>query len=204
MSRQLKKSTRGGRALLFARNFFRHPRMLGSLVPSSPFLIKRVLRRVDWSSARVIVEYGAGVGTFTGEILRRMRPDGMLVAFETNDEFVQYLRESLRDPRLHIVHGSADRVGDVLERLGRGPADYVISGIPFSTIPEGARESILRATRAALRPRGALIVYQFTRRILPSLERVFGRGRVSRDFEPRNILPAQLFYCTTAAADRAA
>jgi phospholipid N-methyltransferase len=163
------KSTRGGKALLFARNFFRHPRMLGSLVPSSPFLIKRVLRRVDWGSARVIV---------------------------------QYLRDSLHDPRLHIVHGSADRVGEVLERLGRGPADYVISGIPFSTIPEDARESILRATRAVLHPRGALIVYQFTRRILPSLERVF--GRVSRDFEPRNILPAQLFYCTTAAADRAA
>ena len=202
MSRPLMKSTRGGKALLFARNFFRHPRMLGSLVPSSPFLIKRVLRRVDWGSARVIVEYGAGVGTFTGEILRRMRSDALLVAFETNDEFVQYLRDSLHDPRLHIVHGSADRVGEVLERLGRGPADYVISGIPFSTIPEDARESILRATRAVLHPRGALIVYQFTRRILPSLERVF--GRVSRDFEPRNILPAQLFYCTTAAADRAA
>ena len=202
MSGPLKKSTRGRKALLFARNFFRHPRMLGSLVPSSHFLIKRVLRRVDWANARVIVEYGAGVGTFTAEILRRMRPDAVLVAFETNDEFVQYLRESLRDPRLHIVHGSADRVGEVLERLGRGPADYVISGIPFSTIPEDAREAILRSTRAALRPRGALIVYQFTRRILPSLERVF--GRVSRDFEPRNILPAQLFYCTTAAAHRAA
>lgn len=197
-----KKSALGGKALLFARNFFRHPRMLGSLVPSSPFLIRRVLRRIDWASARVIVEYGAGVGTFTAEILRRMHPDATLVAFETNDEFVAYLRDSIRDPRLHIVHASADRVGEVLERLGRGPADYVISGIPFSTIPEPAREGILRSTRAALRPRGALIVYQFTRRILPSLERVF--GRVSRDFEPRNILPAQLFYCTTAAADRAA
>src|SRR5688500_12950658 len=176
--------------------------MLGALVRSAPVPIKRVLRRIDWSTARVIVEYGAGVGTFTAEILRRMRPDAVLVVFETNDEFVQYLRESLRDPRLHIVHGSADQVGHVLKRLGRGPADYVISGIPFSTIPEDTREAILRSTREALRPRGALIVYQFTRRILPSLERVF--GRVARDFEPRNILPAQLFYCTTAAADRAA
>ncbi len=201
MSVSGKKSSLAGKALLFARNFFRHPRMLGSLVPSSPFLIKRVLRRIDWNTARVIVEYGAGVGTFTAEILRRMRPDAILVVFETNDEFVQYLREYLNDPRLHIVHGSADQVGDVLKRLGRGPADYVISGIPFSTIPENAREAILRSTREALRPRGALIVYQFTRRILPSLERVF--GPVKRDFEPRNILPAQLFYCTTAA-ERAA
>jgi phospholipid N-methyltransferase len=91
-----KKPSRGGKALLFARNFFRHPRMLGSLVPSSPFLIKRVLRRIDWGTARVIVEYGAGVGTFTSEILRRMRPDAILIAFETNDDFVRYLRDTLR------------------------------------------------------------------------------------------------------------
>src|SRR3712207_8679628 len=48
--RSKNKGGLGGKALLFARNFFRHPRMLGSLVPSSPFLIKRVLRRIDWSS----------------------------------------------------------------------------------------------------------------------------------------------------------
>ena len=188
--------------LLFTRNFFKHPRMLGSLIPSSRFLIDQLLRQIDWARAELIVEYGPGVGTFTTEILRRMRPDATLVVFETNSEFVRFLRDSLRDPRLHIVHGSADQVASVLERLGRGPADYIISGIPFSTIPEDRREAILRATREALRPRGALIVYQFTRRILPSLERVF--GRVSRDFEPRNILPAQLFYCTSATADRAA
>ena len=188
--------------LLFARNFFKHPRMLGSMIPSSRFLIEHVLKQIDWDKARVLVEYGPGVGTFTTEVLRRMHPDATLVVIETNEEFVRFLRESIRDPRLHIVHGSADQVGAVLERLGRGPADYVISGIPFSTIPENARESILRSTRDALRPRGALIVYQFTRSILPSLERVF--GRVARDFEPRNILPAQLFYCTSTAADRAA
>ena len=46
---------------LFALNFFKHPRMLGSIIPSSRFLIERVLRQVDWKRARVIVEYGPGV-----------------------------------------------------------------------------------------------------------------------------------------------
>jgi phospholipid N-methyltransferase len=66
--------TRTGDALLFARNFFRHPRMLGSIVPSSRFLIKELLQPIDWNQARVIVEYGPGVGVITAEILRRMRP----------------------------------------------------------------------------------------------------------------------------------
>ena len=179
--------------LLFARNFFKHPKMLGSLIPSSRFLIDQVLGQIDWKRARVIVEYGPGVGTITSEILRRMRPDTTLMVIETNEDFVDFLRESLPDPRLQIVHGSAADVGTLLEQRGLGSADYVISGIPFSTMPDEVRDSILRETRSALDPRGAFLVYQFSRRVLPYLEQVF--QRVQRDFEPRNVLPAQLFYC---------
>ena len=51
--------------LLFALNFFRHPFMLGSIWPSSRYLVNEVLRPVDWERASVIVEYGQGVGTIT-------------------------------------------------------------------------------------------------------------------------------------------
>src|SRR5215831_14170032 len=92
-----------GDALLFARNFFRHPRMLGSIVPSSRFLIKQLLQPIDWPRAQVIVEYGPGVGGITAEILRRMRPDAMLIAIETNPAFVDFLRASFADERLRVV-----------------------------------------------------------------------------------------------------
>ena len=52
-------------SLLFALNFFLHPSMLGSLVPSSRFVIQDVMAQVDWDRARVVVEYGPGVGTIT-------------------------------------------------------------------------------------------------------------------------------------------
>lgn len=177
--------------LLFARNFFKHPLMLGSLIPSSRYLIAHLLRQMDWPRTRVVVEYGPGVGTITSEVLRRMPADGTLVAIEMNEEFVEYLREALPDPRLHVVHGSAEDVAAVLARLGCGPADYVISGIPFSTMPEDVRERILHATRSALRPDGAMLVYQFSGKVWPHLQRVF--DDVHRDFEPRNVLPAWVF-----------
>jgi phospholipid N-methyltransferase len=180
--------------LLFARNFLKHPRMLGSLIPSSRFLIEQVLRQMDWARARVIVEYGPGVGTITTEILRRMGPDARLVVFETTPDFVRFLRETVRDQRLHIVHGSAGEIENVLRQLGLGGADYVISGIPFSTMPESLRASILRATHAALGDEGAFIVYQFSSKVKPYLEETF--GQVDRGFEPLNILPAHLYYCT--------
>ena len=184
---------RSGYALLFARNFFRHPRMLGSIVPSSRFLVRQLLEPINWGRARVIVEYGPGVGGITREVLRQMRADATLVAIETNPDFVRHLNETISDPRLHVVAGSAAQVDLILRRLGLTSADYIISGIPFSTIPAAERELILRKTVAVLEPGGAFLLYQFSKRILHDLTRVF--GYVGRQFQPLNLLPAHLFIC---------
>jgi phospholipid N-methyltransferase len=179
--------------LLFGRNFIKHPKMLGSLIPSSRFLVNHLLAEVDWSRARVLLEYGPGVGTFTTEILRRMRPDAVLVALETNTDFVRFLKRRFRDERLHVIHGSAADADAVLADLGLGRADYVISGIPYTTMSPDLRDVILHKTRSVLNPDGAFLVYQFTRAVLPYLQREF--GSVYQDFEPLNVMPARLFYC---------
>jgi phospholipid N-methyltransferase len=44
-----------------------------------------------------------------------------------------------------------------------------------------------------LQPDGSFLVYQFTRAVLPYLRQVF--PHVHQEFEPRNIMPARLFYC---------
>jgi phospholipid N-methyltransferase len=185
--------------LLFARNFVLHPHMLGSVIPSSRFLVNQVLEPIDWGRAQVIVEYGPGVGTFTAEILRRMRADAHLVVIETNRDFVRFLRRAFPDVRLHVVHDSAACVREVLQRLGLPAAQYIISGIPLGSMPDPVRAQIVGATRAALAPGGAFLVYQFTARVLPVLQRTF--GSVRRSFERRNLPPAQLFVCATGLAD---
>jgi phospholipid N-methyltransferase len=198
---RISNTARSGRALLFARNFFRHPRMLGSIVPSSRFLIKQLLEPIDWAQARVIVEYGPGVGSITAEILRRMRPDASLIAIETNPEFVGFLRASAEDERLHVVEGSAESVVEILRQHGHEKASYVISGIPFSTISAPLRERILRKTLSVLEPHGLFLVYQFSTRVLQDLRRIF--GSVRHQFEPLNVLPAHLFFCRPGAVSAA-
>lgn len=185
--------TRSEQILLFGRNFVKHPRMLGSLIPSSRFLVGRVLRQVDWGRAGTVVEYGPGVGTITGEILRRLRPDGSLITIEMNRDFVHYLRRTVPDRRLLVVEGSAADVESILADRRLAHADYVISGIPYSTMPAEVRERILRATHSVLHPHGAFLVYQFTRAVLPYLRDTF--ALVDQEFEPRNIMPARLFFC---------
>lgn len=192
------KTLRGEETLLFAKNFLQHPKMLGSLIPSSRFLVDRLLNKVDWRRARTVVEYGPGVGTITERILERMSPDARLVVFEMNEDFVRYLGRAYPDPRLHVVHGSAETVQCELDRLKLDGADYIISGIPFTTMPVELRETIMRESRRALNPRGAVLVYQFTRAVLPYLRSHF--TQIDQDFEPRNILPARLFYCTQEMA----
>lgn len=190
----LHKSSRSEETLLFAKNFLQHPKMLGSLIPSSRFLIDRLMSKIDWKRARTIVEYGPGVGTITAHILERMSPDARLVVFEMNERFVRYLVRVFPDSRLHVVHGSAENVQKELDRLKLDGADYVISGIPFNHMRFEIREKITRQTREALNPGGEVLIYQFTRTVLPHLRTHF--DKVHQEFELRNFLPARLFYCT--------
>jgi phospholipid N-methyltransferase len=174
--------------------------MLGSVIPSSRFLVNRLLKEIDWSRAKVIVEYGPGVGVFTAEILRRMGPDAALIAFELNDDLVDFLRRSIGDPRLHIVHGSAADVRTVLEGLGHSNADYIVSGIPYTTMPASVRDTILQESRAMLATGGMFLVYQFSRASLPFVRQVFSDVRVER--EMLNVPPATTYVCRVGDGDR--
>ena len=176
---------------LFFREFLRHPVMVGSVIPSSRACIDRMLAPVDWAATKVFVEYGPGVGTFTRVVLERMAPDATLVTIDTNPAFNEHLGRTIRDSRLQRVLGSAAEVEDVLERLGLGPADYVLSGLPFSTLPPGVGDAIAAATARALKPGGAFLVYQFNPRVRGFLEPHF--ERIDDAFELMNIPPCQLW-----------
>jgi phospholipid N-methyltransferase len=187
-------SARFSSVALFARNFFKHPSMLGSIVPSSPFLVKDLMAQIAWDRARLVVEFGPGVGTITREVLKRMRPDAVLVVIELNPDFVKHLSDTISDPRLRVVYGSAADVRRILIEQGLGAADYIISSIPYSIMPGPLRQEIIAESRLALKPQGSLLVFQYTRTILPYLESSF--SSVSLNFQLFNILPALIFHCT--------
>jgi len=176
----------------FLRGFLKNPVMVGSIIPSSRVLIEKMLDPVDWASTRVFVEYGPGVGTFTRPILERLSPDATLVTIDTNPEFTRFLRESIDDPRLVPVHGSAAEVEKILADRDLGSADYVLSGLPFSTLPAGVGEDIAEATAKVIRPGGAFLVYQFSPKVLNFIKPHF--GPIERGFEWVNVPPATLFW----------
>jgi phospholipid N-methyltransferase len=178
--------------LQFLRGFIKHPVMVGSIIPSSSKLIDKMLGPVEWEKTKLFVEYGPGVGTFTRPVLQRLGPDARLVTIDTNAEFTNYLKEAIDDPRLIAVTGSAADVEKILADRGLGQADYVLSGLPFSTLPPGVGDAIGEATANVIRPGGAFLVYQFSPKVRDFIAPFF--ERIERGFEWVNVPPATLFW----------
>jgi phospholipid N-methyltransferase len=182
-----------GRAppLLFARTFLRHPNMVGSAFPASRWMVERMLAPLDLSSTRLFVEYGPGTGVFTRAVLDRLPARATLLAIDTSPDFVAHLRLTLPDPRLRAVHGSAGDILRLLHDMALPAADYILSGLPFSTVGQEQAERIMAASRDALGPEGQFLAYQMRTAIRPLLERHI--GPVRSDFEWRNIPPCHLY-----------
>ncbi len=193
VARAIRRSERAPSArTMFLDGFLRHPGMIGSIIPSSRYLIDAMLAPIDWGSVRTFVEYGPGVGPFCRPILERLSTDARYVAIDANPDFVRYLRRTVHDPRLDIVHGSAAEVERILVDRGLERADQVLSGIPFSTLPPGIGERIVAVTHNILAPGGAMMIYQFSSRVRRLLDPAF--KRIDTAIAWRSLPPARLFW----------
>ncbi|MFC3213729.1 class I SAM-dependent methyltransferase [Novosphingobium panipatense] len=177
---------------VFLEGFIRNPVMVGSIVPSSRFTINRMLARVDWANTKLFVEYGPGVGTFCQPVLDRLPREGTLLVIDTNPLFIDYLRRTITDSRFIAVHGSAADVEEIVRAHGHEQADYVLSGLPFSTLPDGVAPAIAAATHRVIREGGAFLVYQFRRKARSYMARHF--HRIDEKYEARNVPPCFLWW----------
>ena len=150
-------------SVLFFKRFLQRPFQIASIVPSSRALVERVADRIDFDQARVIAEYGPGIGVHSREIARRMRPDAQLLLFELDSALSRDLQRQFEDdPRVHVINSDAASLPFELRRRGIAPCDYIVSGIPFSILQIDKKRSLLQKTHDALAPGGRFIIYQVT------------------------------------------
>lgn len=186
------RETDSSTALLTFRQFLKHPSMVGTACPASRHLVRQMLAPVAWERITTFVEYGPGTGRFTQAALARLPAHARLIAIDTNEAFAHHLRRHINDPRLRVVNGSAEDVRDILRRQGLATADCILSGIPFSSIPNDKAAHIMEASAAILGPEGRFLAYQMRTAIEDHMFRRF--QVIEEGFSWRNIPPCHLYW----------
>lgn len=195
-----RQRTRSNKSIDFFRGFLKDPRQVGSVIPSSRFMERRIIDYAELDDARVIVELGPGTGGTTRALLAAMRPDSRLLAIDLDQRFTEIVA-AIDDPRLIAHTGSAAELGSILRQHGLGDADVVISGIPFSTMPCEIATGILEAVRDCLASNGVFVAYQFRAEVARLVEPVFGMPRRAGPV-PLNIPPMRIWQWVKPESSR--
>jgi len=164
----------------------------GTIVPSSRYLIQKMLKSVDFSNAKIIVEYGSGNGIITKEILKKLDSNSKLICFEINTEFYNHLK-TFKDSRLIIFNESCENIKSVCDQLNITEIDYIISSLPLTIIPDIVSKKILNESYDQLKRNGYFIQYQYSLSYFKKIKKIY--KNVDLDFEIRNIPPAFIYNC---------
>ena len=184
----------------FFGSFIRQPARVGAVAPSSPFLAQAMLHGCDLGKAQSVVEYGPGTGAFTRLILERINKSTTFFALELDCDHVRRLRE--RFPGLKVHQDCAETIQKYLALHRKQKADYVISGLPWSNMPAGAQERILKMTVGSLGSKGMFTTFTYIhaywlpggRRFRASLKKHFSEVSVS-PIVWQNMPPALVYRC---------
>jgi phospholipid N-methyltransferase len=176
--------------LVFIQEFLKHPLQIGSIIPSSRFLERRIVEAAGVASADVIVELGPGVGGVTRAMLKAMPHHAKLLSVEINSHF-NTLVSKIEDKRLIAHLGSASELKEIISQYGLEPPNAIVSGIPFSTMSRSTGSQILETVSSLLPPNGRFVAYQVNNHVATLCKPFLGSGQTSTEF--LNIPPMRIF-----------
>ena len=70
--------------IVFFKRFIAKPGQIGSVMPSSRYLVKNMLSHTDWSKINNVAELGAGTGVVTSRLLTKLRSHDLERIFKPN------------------------------------------------------------------------------------------------------------------------
>jgi phospholipid N-methyltransferase len=175
--------------------FLQKPRSVGAVLPSSRYLARALVGRLELQPGQVVVEFGPGTGPMTAVLRERLPPGCRYLGIELDPGFHALLQE--RFPTLEFVCACACDVVELLRERGLPMPARIISGLPFASLPEDVQDDVIRATVACLRDGGEFRTFQYVHAYGLSKARRFRRRMAERfdGFERlgpvvRNVPPA--------------
>lgn len=178
----------------FIKQYIKRPRTVGAILPSSKYLAGRMIENIDFSCADYIMEYGPGTGVFTEQILKNRKRNTVILLLESNKDFYNLLKKKFGDElNLYIINDSAEYIEKYLIRYDIPCLDYIVSGLPFASLPHNVSTNILKQTQRYLKKEGKFITFQYTLLKKDFIGQFFSEVNIKR--EVRNLPPAYVFCC---------
>lgn len=163
----------------FIGEFLKHPKQVGAVAESSPFLARKMVRQIG--GATNIVEFGPGTGAVTKEILRHLPENGRLTCLEINPSFCEHLKK-IKDSRLKIVNDDVKNYEQYVDKF-----DCIISSLPLAAFDESEKEEVLALSSKSR----TYIQFQYNPFLKSKLKRYFRDVKIK--FVPLNIPPAFVY-----------
>ena len=136
-------------------------RTVGAVAPSSRYLTRAMVDPLPLRRAQVVVELGCGTGAVTRALLNDMPRKSVLLAFEINPRFSQYLRKQIHDPRLVVITASAANVREEVQRRGFQQVDAVASSLALTLMSDELKHDILSESGGVLSRSGVFTQYLY-------------------------------------------
>lgn len=125
----------------FLQAFLKNPGKVGSIAPSSTDLALKMLEGITPDENNIILELGVGTGAITKYIQDIVPNDKSYLGIELDRNLVKSLKTKF--PTLKMVRGNACELEKIHQKTGLGKVNYIISCLPFVSIPNETGEKIL-------------------------------------------------------------
>jgi phosphatidylethanolamine/phosphatidyl-N-methylethanolamine N-methyltransferase len=177
---------------LFFRRWLRNPLQMGSIIPSSPALCRKIAAAVERGPDEYVLELGAGTGVISRALLAAGVPANKLIVVEIVPEMAEFLRESL--PGVNVVCGDAFDLKNTLPAHMHNQIGTAICGIPLVLLPFERQEAFRDAVESVAPGKGYLLYTYCATSPLPYRKLAMTGKRLA--FTLANFPPASVWrYC---------
>lgn len=179
---------------MFLFEYIKNPRVIGAVAPSGKSLAEKMINNIDFRNAKYVVEYGPGTGIVTEKILARIKSDTVVLLVEINKEFYNILKNQYGHKKnVIIINDSAENIDIILKENGIEKVDYIISGLPFSSLPISVSSCILNKTSKLVNKNAEFITFQYSLFKLNFFKKYF--RNINYKMVMKNIPPAYVLKC---------
>ena len=174
-------------SFVFFTGYIKNPGRVGTIFKSSRSMAKTIANEVNGA---YIVEFGAGTGIISKEILKKIGKYGKLICFETDKKYCRYIEETLNDEvrsgRLEVICDDATNYVKYVDKV----PDTIVSGLPLASLNKTIVYDVLKKSSNVDR----FIQYQYSPFSTLILGKFFKKIKVKRIM--KNIIPATMYICS--------